>query len=42
MGSRIATPRADPVMAIIHRKGTSENDGEARAIKRFARNLPRL
>jgi serine/threonine protein kinase len=27
-------------MAIIHRIGTPENDSEARAIKRFAKNLP--
>ena len=27
-------------MAIIHRIGTPENDSEARAIKRFAKDLP--
>ena len=27
-------------MAIIHRIGTPENDGEARAIKRIAKGLP--
>jgi hypothetical protein len=27
-------------MAIIHRIGTPENDSEARAIKRFANDLP--
>src|SRR6516225_74056 len=37
---RIATPRGDSAMAIIHRIGTPENDSEARAIKRFAKDLP--
>jgi hypothetical protein len=29
-------------MAIIHRIGTPENDSEARAIKRFAKDLPTI
>src|SRR5262245_32648653 len=39
--SRPSSPsRGIPVMAIIHRIGTPENDSEARAIKRFAKDLP--
>jgi serine/threonine protein kinase len=36
----IATLRGNPEMAIIHRIGTPENDSEARAIKRFGKDLP--